>query len=63
MARRPGTIHSRAQLLDVASRDSLDVNDRAIDSHIKNLRRKIGAVLPEVEVIHSVYGLGYRVEF
>jgi two-component system response regulator BaeR len=63
MARRPGTIHSRAQLLDVASRDSLDVNDRAIDSHIKNLRRKIAAVLPDVDVVHSVYGLGYRVEF
>jgi two-component system response regulator BaeR len=63
MARRPGTIHSRAQLLDVASRDSLDVNDRAVDSHIKNLRRKIAVLLPEVEVIHSVYGLGYRVEF
>jgi two-component system response regulator BaeR len=63
MARRQGVIHSRAQLLDVASRDSLDVNDRAIDSHIKNLRRKIASVLPDMDIIHSVYGLGYRVEF
>ncbi|HEY2345865.1 MAG TPA: response regulator [Xanthomonadaceae bacterium] len=62
MAKRPGTIHSRAQLLDLASRDSLDVTDRSIDSHIKNLRRKLSALLPDVEVIHSVYGLGYRVE-
>jgi two-component system response regulator BaeR len=62
MARRPGTIYSRAQLLDLARRDSLDVNDRAIDSHIKNLRRKISAVMPETEVIHSIYGVGYRVE-
>lgn len=62
MARRPGTIYSRAQLLDLARRDSLDVNDRAIDSHIKNLRRKISTVMPETEVIHSIYGLGYRVE-
>lgn len=62
MAKRPGTIHSRAQLLDFASRDNLEVTDRAIDSHIKNLRRKLAVLLPDVEVIHSVYGLGYRVE-
>jgi two-component system response regulator BaeR len=62
MAKRPGTIYSRAQLLDLASRDSLDVTDRAIDTHIKNLRRKLAAVIPDVDVIHSVYGLGYRVD-
>lgn len=62
MVRRPGVIFSRAQLLDIACRDSLDVNDRAIDSHIKNLRRKVGALLPDVDIIHSVYGLGYRID-
>ena len=62
MAKRPGTIFSRAQLLDLASRDNLEVTDRAIDSHIKNLRRKLAAALPESDVIHSVYGLGYRVD-
>lgn len=62
MAKRPGTIFSRAQLLDLASRDNLDVADRAIDSHIKNLRRKLAMALPADEVIHSVYGLGYRFE-
>lgn len=62
MAKRPGTIFSRAQLLDLASRDNLDVADRAIDSHIKNLRRKLAAAMPDVEVIHAVYGLGYRFE-
>ncbi len=62
MAKRPGVIFSRAQLLDLARRDSLEVADRAIDSHIKNLRRKIAAVLPDAELIESVYGLGYRVE-
>jgi two-component system response regulator BaeR len=62
MARRPGVIFSRAQLLDLASRDSLEVNDRAIDSHIKNLRRKLAALAPEAELIHSVYSLGYRIE-
>ena len=62
MAKRPGTIFSRAQLLDLASRDNLEVTDRAVDSHIKNLRRKLALALPDVEVIHSVYGLGYRLE-
>jgi two-component system response regulator BaeR len=60
MARRRGQVFSRAQLLDLARQDSLDVTDRAVDSHIKNLRRKIGAVLPGVDAIGSVYGLGYR---
>lgn len=62
MARRPGTIFSRAQLLDLADRDSLDVTDRAVDTHIKNLRQKLARPLPDVDIIHSVYGLGYRVE-
>jgi two-component system response regulator BaeR len=62
MARRRGQVFSRAQLLDLARQDSLDVTDRAVDSHIKNLRRKIAAVLPEQDAIGSVYGLGYRFE-
>ncbi len=62
MARRPGTIFSRAQLLDLADRDSLDVTDRAVDTHIKNLRQKLARLLPDTDIIHSVYGLGYRVE-
>ncbi|MES2899124.1 MAG: response regulator [Pseudomonadota bacterium] len=60
MARRPGQVFARAQLLDLARQDSLDVTDRAVDSHIKNLRRKIAAVMPDAEPIGSVYGLGYR---
>ncbi|PNS09147.1 response regulator [Solilutibacter silvestris] len=62
MARRPGVIHSRALLLDCLSRDRLDVSDRAIDTHIKNLRRKVQQVAPELELIRSVYGVGYCVE-
>jgi two-component system response regulator BaeR len=60
MARRPGQVFSRAQLLDVARGDNLDVTDRVVDSHIKNLRRKLDAAAPGVEAIHSIYGLGYR---
>jgi len=62
LARRPGQVFSRAQLLDLAREGNvnLDATDRAIDSHVKNLRRKLDAVLPGVEAIHSIYGLGYR---
>ena len=63
MLRRPGMAYSRTQLLDVVQRDNLDANDRTIDTHIKNLRRKLAAVLPEVEIIHSIYGVGYRVDW
>ncbi|MES2148701.1 MAG: response regulator [Pseudomonadota bacterium] len=58
MARRPGQVFSRTQLLDLARHDSLDVTDRAIDSHIKNLRRK----LADADAIASIYGLGYRLD-
>lgn len=62
MAKRPGVIHSRARLLDAAGADNFDVTDRAIDSHVKNLRRKLGLLLPDTDIIQSVYGVGYRVD-
>lgn len=57
---QPERIFSRDQLISQAYNDNLEVFDRAVDSHIKNLRKKIALVLPEVEVVQSVYGLGYR---
>jgi two-component system response regulator BaeR len=57
---RPGRVFSRAQLLDSVHQEMRDVSDRAIDSHVKNLRRKIQAVEPVFEGIVSVYGVGYR---
>lgn len=60
MLEQPERVFSRDQLITSAYNDNLDVFDRAIDSHIKNLRKKISIVLPEVDVVQSVYGLGYR---
>lgn len=57
---RPGRVFGRAQLLDSAHTDLRDVSDRAIDSHVKNLRRKIEAAEPGSNCIASVYGVGYR---
>lgn len=58
----PGRIFSRAQLLELAYTDGGEVFDRAVDSHIKNLRKKLAPALGEHEAIHSVYGVGYRFE-
>jgi len=62
LARHPGVIHSRARLLDCLGPDRLDVSDRAIDTHIKNLRRKLQDAAPGTELIRSVYGVGYCLE-
>ena len=60
LARRPNHVLSRSSLLDAISDRDRDVVDRSIDSHIKNLRRKLSAVSEGEEVIISVYGVGYR---
>jgi len=60
--RHPGRIFSRSQLMDRTYDDNRIVSDRTIDSHIKKLRRKLEVLLPEHELIHSVYGAGYRYE-
>ena len=57
---RPGRVFARSQLLDSVHADLRDVSDRAIDSHVKNLRRKIEAAEPGCNCIASVYGVGYR---
>ncbi len=60
LTRQSGRIFSRAQLLDLAYGDTLDVNERAIDSHIKNLRKKLKAAgNGEHDWIRSVYGVGF----
>lgn len=59
---RPGRVLSRAQLLDAIGEERLDVSERAIDSHMKNLRKKILLALPGYEAIRSVYGVGFAFE-
>ncbi|MDY0189175.1 MAG: response regulator [Desulfuromonas sp.] len=59
---KPGHLFSRQQLMDNLYQDQRIVADRTIDSHIKKLRKKIAAVCPNVDMIHSVYGVGYKYE-
>ena len=58
-----GRIFSRDQLMETIYKDHRIVNDRTVDSHIKKLRMKIARIKPGVELIHSVYGLGYKFVF
>jgi two-component system response regulator BaeR len=62
LAAHPGRIYTRDQLIDAMYRDERVVSDRTVDSHVKKIRRKIAAVLPERELIHSLYGVGYKYE-
>jgi two-component system response regulator BaeR len=58
----PGRVFSRDQLLDKLHDDQRALSDRTIDSHIKNLRRKLERAAPEQEPIRSIYGVGYKFE-
>ena len=58
----PGRVYNRQQLLNNIYPDERALNDRAIDNYIKNIRKKISAISPAVELIHSVYGVGYKYE-
>lgn len=58
----PGRVFPRDRLLDAIHEDFRDVSDRAVDTHIKNIRRKVAVAAPGLDCIHSVYGVGYRFE-
>jgi two-component system response regulator BaeR len=59
---KPGRIFTRNQLMDNIYQDHRIVSDRTIDSHIKKLRKKLEALAPEIDLIRSVYGAGYKYE-
>jgi two-component system response regulator ChvI len=60
LARRPGHVKSRDQLIDSAYGENIYVDDRTIDSHIKRLRRKFKESDPQFAEIETLYGVGYR---
>jgi two-component system response regulator BaeR len=59
LASRPGRVFERAQLLEQLHGESRPVTERAVDSHVKNLRRKLEAAGAGSERIRAVYGVGY----
>jgi two-component system, OmpR family, response regulator BaeR len=62
LAESPGRVFSRQQLVDQLYTDHRVVDARTVDSHIKNLRRKLVRVGAEQNLIQSIYGVGYKVE-
>ena len=60
LAKRPGIIKERAQLMDIAYKDNIDIEDRTIDSHVKRIRKKFKKVDQKFAAIETRYGSGYR---
>ena len=60
LAKRPGIIKERSQLMDIAYREDTDIEDRTIDSHIKRIRKKFKKVDSNFSAIETRYGSGYR---
>ncbi len=59
----PGRIFSRQHILDNIYHDYRIVSDRTVDSHIKKLRKKLHDAAPALDLIKSIYGVGYKFEF
>lgn len=60
MARQPGRVFTRAQLLEAVRGEAVESYERAIDAHIKNIRRKVEKDAREPRYIQTVFGVGYR---
>lgn len=60
MAREPGRVFTRAQLLDAVHGVAFESYERAIDAHVKNLRQKLEPDPTTPRYVLTVYGVGYR---
>jgi DNA-binding response OmpR family regulator len=60
MARQPGRVFTRAQLLDAVRGVAIESYERAIDAHVKNIRRKIEPDPRSPRYVQTVFGVGYR---
>ncbi len=60
LAEEAGRVKNREQLLNAAYPEDLYVSDRAVDSHIKRIRKKVQEIDPDFSSIESIYGLGYK---
>ena len=60
LAKRPGIIKERAQLMDIAYKENSEIEDRTIDSHVKRIRKKFKKIDQSFDAIETRYGSGYR---
>jgi two-component system response regulator BaeR len=62
LAKQPGRVHTRDRLIESIYVDGRVVSDRTVDSHVKNLRKKLVAATGEEDWIRSIYGVGYKLD-
>ena len=62
LASSPGRVYSRAQMIDQIYSDYRIVNERTVDSHIKKLRKQLKEASGDIDLIRSIYGVGYKLE-
>jgi len=62
MAAHPGRVYSRLRLLEIATGDAFEGYERTIDAHVKNIRKKLGEDPRAPRYVHTVFGVGYKVE-
>ena len=60
LAKRPGIIKERSQLMDIAYREDTEIEDRTMDSHVKRIRKKFKKIDNNFSAIETRYGSGYR---
>ncbi len=60
LAKRPGVIKERSHLMSIAYKESSDIEDRTIDSHVKRIRKKFKKIDKNFSAIETRYGSGYR---
>ncbi len=63
VAAPPGRVLTRMQLMEAAQGDAFEGYERTIDAHVKNVRRKLGEDPRATHYLHTVTGVGYRLEY
>ena len=63
LCERPNVVKTRNQLIDQAYGESIYIDDRTVDSHIKRLRKKFKRIDPDFDSIETLYGAGYRFKY
>jgi DNA-binding response OmpR family regulator len=62
MAAHPGRVYTRLQLLEATQDDAFEGYERTIDAHVKNVRKKLGDDPKDSRILHTVIGVGYKVQ-
>ena len=60
LAKSPGRVYSRGQLVEIVQGHDFDGDDRVIDAHIKKIRQKIESIPSDPQIIMTIYGIGYK---